>query len=230
MKKLIAVLLAVLVLVSLTACAGSKESGTEAPKPETTEAPAREVTPAEVEAAIAAAIGEGYNATVDVPEEELWSCALRDADLSKLDSYVAKQSTVPSLYQDAVVVAKCRDAAYADELVVQFNAFFDQSVNYSGMYPMEPHKIVRGRIYKAGDLVMYIIAGKSADDDMDDSQRIELAEAEYAKIDAAIEDLLGYMPENLAVLPETEDEGGGAFGEYDGGAGVIDGDAPIVGG
>ena len=228
MKKLIAILLAVLTLVSLTACAGSNGGPvpTETQKtPETTKAPEKPApTPAELEAAIAAAIGDGYNATVDVPEEEIWSCALRDADLTKLDSYVAKQSTVPSLYQDSVVIAKCKDEAYADELVRQYNDFFDQSVNYSGMYPMEPQKILRARIYKVGDLVMYLVAGRSADEKMDDAQQAALAEAEYEKIDAVIRDLFGFLPENLAVLKEAEDSGEGQK------FGVIDGGTPVVGG
>ena len=214
MKKWIALVLAAVTLLSLTACSGGGKKTDPKEDPD--------LTPAQIEAAVAKAIGDGYNATVDVPEEELWSCALRDADLTKLESYVAKQSTVPSLYQDSVVIAKCADAAYADELVPQFNEYFNQILNYNGMYPMEPHKIVGARIYRAGSIVMFIIAGASPDGSMDDAQMAALAAEEYEKIDGAIKDLLGYLPENLAV-EEPPEEGSGESATYDG-------DTPVVGG
>ncbi len=214
MKKWIALMLAAVTLLALTACSGSGSKTDPKGNPD--------LIPAQIEAAIAKAIGEGYNATVDVPEEELYSCALRDADLGKLESYVARQSAVPSVYQDSVVIAKCADAAYADELVPQFNDYFNQVLSYNGMYPMEPHKIAGTRIYKAGSIVMFIIAGASPDEGMDDAQMAALAESEYEKIDGAIKELLGYLPENLAVEKEPE-EGSGESAVFDPGASVVGG-------
>lgn len=163
-------------------------------------------TPAEIEAAIARVIGDGYNATVDVPMEEMYSCALADADFSKIENYVAKLTLVPSVQQDQVVIATAKDAAYADELVTLYNKEYERSTMYAKQYPMEPHKLTRARIYKVGNTVMYIIAGRSPEQGMDDTACINLADAEYKKIDDMIRDLYGYLPENLLV--ESEPEGG----------------------
>ena len=286
MKK-IAILLAVLMLLGLVACA-AKESGTsteaapassepvstktpetkpvdtepaetEAPEtepveteasetdPVETKAPDSEITPAALEAAIAAALGEGYGSTVDVPEDEVWSCALGYLDLDQISDYVAKQALIPSLDMDSVVIVRCKDAAYADEAVQRFNESFAQTMSYIRMYPFGVAKVEGARLYQAGDIVMYIIGGASAEADASAEDEQLLADAEYAKIDEAIKSVLGYLPENLAVIPEAGTEGGGfggvggfgGFGDYDGGdydGGDFEseyednGDTPVVGG
>ena len=160
--------------------------------------------PAEIEAAIARVIGDGYNATVDVPMEEMYSCALADADFSKIDSYVAKLTLVPSVQQDQIVIATAKDAAYAEELVKLYNKEYERATMYAKQYPMEPHKLTRARIYRVGNTVMYLIAGKSPETGMDDTACIALAEAEYKKIDDTIREMYGYLPENLLVESEPE--------------------------
>ena len=164
-------------------------------------------TAAEIEAVIARVIGDGYNATVDVPMEEMYSCALADADFTKIDNYVAKLTLVPSVQQDQVVIAIAKDAAYAEELVKLYNKEYERATCYAKQYPMEPHKLCRARIYTVGNTVMYLIAGRSPEEGMDDTACIELAEAEYKKIDDMIRDLYGYLPENLLVEPEPPENG-----------------------
>ena len=222
MKRIIAILLTLLMLVSLAGCGSQKDSSgknNSAPGNKATPTPGgdnpvsptpgggngKTYTPAEIEAAIARVIGDGYNATVDVPTEEMYSCSLYDADFSRIESYVAKLTLVPSVQQDQVVIATAKDAAYADELVKLYNKEYERSVMYAKQYPMEPHKLSRARIYKIGNTVMYIIAGRSPEQGMDDTACINLADAEYKKIDDLIRELYGYLPDNLLVEPEPDE-------------------------
>lgn len=223
MKRIFVLLLAALMLLTFAACAKKEtaetkaetaaptEPATEPEVPTETEpVPAKEVTPAEVEAAVAAALGDGYLATVDVPEDELWGCALGWLeDLSILDSWVAKQTLVPSVNMDTLVVVRCKDAADADTVVEAFNGSFGQTVSYTRQYAFDAAKVQGARIYKVDDLVMYILAGAGADPEGSEEDAAKLAAAEYEKIDAAIEGLFGFLPENLAVIPEDGGNSGG---------------------
>ncbi|MDE7230057.1 MAG: hypothetical protein K2N56_06205, partial [Oscillospiraceae bacterium] len=61
-------------------------------------------------------------------------------------------------------------------------------------------KVNGTRIYRIGDTVMFILAGRSPENGISTDEEAALAEAEYAKIDGAIKKLFGYIPENLAEI------------------------------
>ncbi len=206
MKKTMAFLLAVLLLAALTAC-GSKSSDNNKKA---------DATPEAIEAAVAEAIGDGYLATVDVTEEEMLHSALNYLDLEKVKSYKAKQSEVTALNPDAVVIVECEDG-YADEAVDLINESYANTVNYSRQYPFEIAKVEGARLYKVDNLVIYIIAGASADENSSEEDAAKLAAAEYQKIDDVIKGFFGSVPENLAVIPEADDNGGGHPGGLIGG-------------
>ncbi|MBO4653262.1 MAG: DUF4358 domain-containing protein [Lachnospiraceae bacterium] len=240
MKHFYAIVL-ILLLALLTGCGknntsqksdNKKENETSTPTPTVNpdngnKGNGKTYTPAEIEAAIARVIGDGYNATVDVPMDEMYSCALADADFSKIDSYVAKLTLVPSVQQDQIVIATAKDAAYAEELVKLYNKEYERATMYAKQYPMEPHKLVRARIYKVGNTVMYIIAGRSPEEGMDDTACINLAEAEYKKIDDLIKELYGYLPENLLVESEPDESGEPAAAMNSGDIPYDDGEIPF---
>lgn len=207
-------LFTILFLLLLAACSTKTDSGTTTKARENgtaattttasqnNEAPAG-VTPQAIEAAIAKVLGDGYVADVAVSEEELYLCPLGDIDMSKIDSYVAKQNAVPSVHADNVIIVKCKDASYADSVVDGFNEFYKRSREYSTIYPLEPFKLMQARIYKADDIVMYLIAGAPIPETpMDDAQQREYAKAEYEKIDSAVKEVLGYLPQNLLKYEE----------------------------
>lgn len=217
MKKILCLVLAALLLLSLAACS-ENEPGTEtaAPtgEPAKTDAPvstgepakteeplpSRFPSPEEIEAAVAEAVGaENYLAVADVPEDELWSCVLADADMDKIDSYVAKVALVTALNMDTVVVAKCKDAAYANDLVKIFQKGHTRIMDYVKQYPFNVPKSENARIYKVGNLVMLILAGADPDAEATEEEAARLAQAEYEKIDNALRELFGMMPENLNV-------------------------------
>lgn len=195
MKKLFALLLAALMVFSLAACSTSKNNN-NSNEPVNTDK-----TPAEIEAAIAKALGEGYLATVDVPEEELFTSAIGRLDLTKVKTYVAKQAVIPSVDLDSVVIAECEEG-YVDEAVALLNESYAQTIDYIRQYPFGVAKVEGARLYKVGNTVMLIIAGASYDGE-DGEAEAKLAAKEYEKVDAALKDLFGSLPENLAVVPKN---------------------------
>lgn len=192
MKKWIVFILAALMLLSMAAC-GSNSGETEAPL--------KAATPAEIEAAVAAALGDGCLATVDVPEEELFTSPLGDLDLSRVKSYVAKQSEVVSVDVDTIVIAECEDG-YADEAVAKLNEAYGRILSYIRQYPFGVAKVEGARLYKVGSTVMLIIAGASYDGE-DSEAEARLANEEYQKIDEALKGLFGSLPQNLIQIPEN---------------------------
>lgn len=195
MKRFLVLLFTAMLL--LTACgAEEKESSKKSGKKE--EKPNESATPESIEKAIREALGDGYQCPLDVTEDGFFLCALADVDMTKIASYVAKVNPVTAVHCDTVVVVRCREASYADEVVKAFNDFFYRQMNYAAQYPMEPMKLQSTRIYKAGDLVMYICAGASAPERSDDATIIRISEEEYKKIEEAVKKELGFLPENLA--------------------------------
>ncbi|MBR5712198.1 MAG: DUF4358 domain-containing protein [Lachnospiraceae bacterium] len=206
MKKLSVVLLVFILALSVSACGKSGASGNNSGKKSVTATPTpskapinTDATPESIEAAIAAVLGDGYMANIEVPEDELVLSPLGDIDLDKISSYVAKQNPVPSVHADTVIVVRCKDASYADDVVNGFNEFYSRSRKYSTIYPLEPFKLSEARLYKAGDLVIYIVAGAPLPEGLDDAAQLDFAIAEYEKIDGAVKNVLGFLPENLLV-------------------------------
>lgn len=221
MKKYIATITAAVLALMLTACSNTESkpndpqssnsgninnestSKTDS-KPDTPQSAAP--SPKEIEAAIAKALGDGYLCAADVPDEEMGLSCIGWLDLTKVDEYVVKQPTIYA--QDAVGIVKCKEG-YADEAAKLLNDNFAQSISYIRQYPFDVAKVEGTRIYKIGDIVMYITAGAAADAEMSDEDAAKLAASEYEKIDNAIKELFGSLPENLAVMPEDNENNNG---------------------
>lgn len=195
MKKIVAFLLSFVMVVCLVACSSNQGNEQENDGGKDNNTPL-EQSPAEIEAAIADALGKGYNSTDDMPESRLLN-NITGLDLDKLESYVAKETKLQS--HDTVIIVKCKEASYAGELVDIFNGYLDTLVDEIRDYPVGVAKVENTRIFKAGDTVMFIIGGAGAPTE---EQEAEMALSEYKKIDNAIKNLLGYVPENLAVIKD----------------------------
>ncbi len=216
MKKIIAFLMAALMLCSLAAC-GSKTTGEKNTDPSKNQAAVNtNASPEELEAAIAKALGEGYLAKVTVPEEELFLSPVGRLDMENVESYVAKQSENTSLDMDTVAVVKCK-SGYADEAVKLFNEAYAQTVSYIRQYPFGVAKVEGARIYKLGDTVIYVIAGVRAGENASAEDEAKLALTEYEKIDNAIKGVWGTLPENLAVVTEPDQNNNGGDSGFIGG-------------
>ena len=194
-------------LLTLAACSEKEKepSKTDPAKTEspvqTTEAKTVDVSPAEVEAALAKALGDGYLCAADITEEELPLSAMGELDMAKIESYVGKQALVTALNLDTVVVVKCKDG-YAEDAVKLLNASFNRTVSYVRQYPFGVAKVEGARLYRVGDVVMYILAGAAYDGE-NAEEEAKLAAEEYQKIDDVIKTLFGTLPENLASISNS---------------------------
>lgn len=221
MKKYLAIALAAIMVMSLAGCSNTTNSSADgsstssavnsdsaSDKADDSSASdsnaEKNVAPADVETAIAKALGDGYLSTVDAPEDELFSTVVSTIDFSQVDDYVIKQATVSAVNPDTVVVLKCK-SGYADTAVDLINESYAQILSYSRLYSFSVTKVEGARLYKIGDTVIFIIGGANADDNASAEDEAKLAASEYEKIDNAIKELFGMLPENLAVVTEPDD-------------------------
>lgn len=210
MKKLVLIFLSLMTELSLAAC-GSKGK--------TDKNTTITATPAEIEQKIAEAIGsDNYLCDTDIDKD--WLQNSYGLDLSKIDSYVAKQNAVSSVNLDTLILLKTKNG-YADEAAKLLGDSFTQTVSYIRQYPFGTAKVLGARLYQIGDYVIYVIAGASYDGE-DAEAEAKLADSEYAKIDEAIRGVFGRLPENLAVVPEESGSTGGLIAPED--------DMPVLGG
>ncbi len=194
MKKFLLLFMSAAIILSLAACGKGADNGG------TTTA-----TPAEIEQKIADAIGKD-NYLCDTEIDKDWLQSTFQLDMSKVESYVAKQNSIGSVNPDTVVILKTKDG-YAADAVKALNTYFAQIVDYVRQYPFGTAKVMNARLYQSGDYVIYIIAGASYDGE-DSEAETKLAVSEYAKIDEAIKSVFGTLPDNLAVVPEDDGNNG----------------------
>ena len=201
MKKFLLLFLSAAIILSLAACGkGADNGGTTT------------MTPAEIEQKIADAVGkDNYLCDTDVQKDYLENTL--GLDLSKIESYAAKQNSISSVNPDTVIILKVKDG-YADEAVKALNTSYAQMVSYIRQYPFGTAKVMNARIYQSGNYVMYILAGASYDGE-DSEAEAKLAVSEYAKIDEAIKSVFGTLPNNLAVVPEDDGNNGGLITDAD---------------
>ena len=193
MKRIALIFLSLVMLLSLAAC-GTNSNKNNNGNTNTT------ATPAEIEQKIADAIGkDSYLCDTDIDKD--WLQNSFQLDLSKIDSYVAKQNSIASVNPDTVIVLKTKDG-YAAAAVKALNEGYAQMVSYIRQYPFGTAKVLNARIYQSGDYVIYVIAGASYDGEDSEAEN-KLAVSEYTKIDEALKSVLGTLPENLAVIPEA---------------------------
>lgn len=223
MKRFLLILLSAALLLTFAACgkdtnkkvttAADKKTTTAVDKKTTTAADKKTdtvtVTPAEIEKKIADAVGAD-NYLCDSEIDKDWLTNSYGLDLSKIESYAAKQSSIPSINLDVVIVLKAKDG-YADEAADLLNKSFAQTVDYIRQYPFGTAKVMNGRLYKSGNYVIYVIAGASYDGE-DSEAEAKLAVSEYEKIDAAVKGVFGELPKNIAVIPEDDGNSGGLLG------------------
>lgn len=190
MKKLSIILLTLLVMLNLVACSNSKKDDDN---------DTISTTPQQIEEKIIEAIGKD-NYLCDTEIDKDWLKNYFGLDLSKVESYVAKQNSISSVNLDTVVILKVKDG-YGDEAVKALNKVFSQTVDYIRQYPFGTAKVLNGRIYQQNDYVIYIISGANYDgEDLQEESKVAIEE--YAKIDEALKTIFNKSLDNLAIVPE----------------------------
>ncbi len=217
MKKTALIFLSVLMIVCLVGCGSNSDKSNDG----NNSGANINITPAEIEQKIADAIGKD-NYLCDTEIDKEWLQNSFGFDLSKIESYAAKQNSVSSVNPDTVIVLKVKDG-YAEEAVKLLNTNYSQMVDYIRQYPFSTAKVLNARIYQSGNYVMYILAGASYDGEDSEAEN-KLAVSEYAKIDEAIKSIFGSLPNNSAVVSEDDGSAGGLTSSDD------NDDMPLLGG
>jgi len=139
------------------------------------------------------AVGENNGFDVDISAEELYLVGLSDIDLTQVNEIVVKQNAISAVNPDTLVIVDCKDG-YADTVLGFMKDAYDQNKSYQEQYPFAVEKVNNTRIYQQDNLIIYVIAGGNTPE-----QDVEaFVEAEYKKIDDAIQNVLGKLPSNLA--------------------------------
>ena len=224
-KKIALILLSLVMAFSIASCGKATDNNNATDNKKTDDNGKGNTTvtatPAEIEQKIADAIGkDNYLCDTDIDKD--WLQNSYQLDMSKVDSYVAKQNSISSVNPDTVIILKVKDG-YADEAVKALNTSFAQMVDYIRQYPFGTAKVLNARIYQSGNYVMYILAGASYDGEDSEAEN-KLAVSEYAKIDEAIKNIFGSLPNNSAVVPENDGSAGGQISSDD------NDDMPLLGG
>lgn len=210
MKKILCIALSLLLMIGLVACGNNKEDSKQ-----TKEVKA---TPAEIDSKIKEALGQkNYLCDVDITKE-----LLSDGfgfDMSKIESFVAKENSITSVNMDKIIILKVKDG-YADTAVEILNKSYARTVSYIHQYAFGTSKVLNARLYNTGSYVIFVLAGANYTGE-DAKEEAKLAKEGYEKIDNALTAIFGTLPKNSAVIPKdneetTSDKGGGAIGKLGG--------------
>ena len=178
MKKMTALLLALMMVLSLAAC-GKSSNGADNSKDE----PAAGMTAQQVLDALKEKLGDSYGC--DTTEDEDRMTNYYGLDLSQIDSWAAESSENSALDPSTAVVLKVKDG-YAQDAAALLQERYDQVLDYCRMYSMNVAQVEQARLFVSGDYVALLILGQTPDEDADEAQ---LAQNEAAKVDAAWQSL-----------------------------------------
>ena len=210
MKRLICIF-TLLMIICLTSCGKDIPPGgtqgtdvsSKAAKPE------KAYTVQEVEAAIAEALGDGYYCDTEKNAENIEYTFFADLDFSKLDSYILKVYNDDVLKLDTTAVLNCKED-YVDTAIDKLNFFLAASYRYVKAYPFSVtslSKVENARLFRHGNTVILVLGGSDLDETASEEEKAEHALDEYKKVDKAVKELYGELPENIADIE-------GAFKKY----------------
>ncbi len=195
MKRILTGIMALIMIFSAAVCVSAANTASGS---------AKSITPAKIEKQIKAAIGsKNYHCNTGISEKTLANTY--GLDMKKIKSYVAKENSVPSVYMDTVIVLKVKKG-YAATAVKKLNKAYAQKVDYIRLYPFDVAKVMNARIYRNGNYVAFVLAGKSPSDDMSTKKATKLAKSEYKKTDKAWKKIFGKKSKNYAVVPAASTE------------------------
>lgn len=188
MKKVTALLLALMMVLSLTACGNSNDNGNKDSGNTTVDKTAQEVLDALKEK-----LGDSYGC--DLAESEDRMTNYYGLDMSKIDSWAAESSENSALDPSTAVVLKVKDG-YAQDAAALLQERYDQVLDYVRMYSMNVAQVEQARLFVNGNYVALLILGQLPDENADEAK---LAQDEAAKVDAAWQDIFGSASNQIVV-------------------------------
>ena len=189
MKKVTALLLALMMVLSLAACGNSNDNGNKDNGNTTVDKTAQEVLDALKEK-----LGDSYGC--DLAEDEDRMTNYYGLDMSKVDSWAAESSENRALDPSTAVVLKVKDG-YAQDAAALLQERYDQVLDYVRMYSMNVAQVEQARLFVNGNYVALLILGQTPDENTADEAK--LAQDEAAKVDAAWQDIFGSASNQLVV-------------------------------
>ena len=189
MKKMTALLLALMLVLSLAAC-GGKDDNKNDPAP----APATDMTAQQVLDALKEKLGDSYGC--DLAEDEDRMTNYYGLDLSKIDSWAAESSESSAINASTAVVLKVKDG-YAQDAAALLQERYDQVLDYSKMYSMNLPMVQQARLFVSGNYVALLILGQLPDENTADEAK--LAQDEAAKVDTAWQEIFGSASNQIVV-------------------------------
>lgn len=201
MKKIFSFLLAMTMVLALTACGNKSEPNNKK------DPPAADVTltAQEVLDALKEKLGESF--TSDTAETDERMSGYYGLDMSKVESWAAESNSLSSMNMDCTVILKVKDG-YAQDAAALLQQAFDQTASYARMYQMDLHRVLQGRLFVQGNYVALIIEGQQGDWQASEEEQARFAADEAAKVDAAWKDIFGAAPANSITIPEAEESSG----------------------
>ena len=188
MKKVTALLLALMMVLSLAACGNSNDNGNKDSGNTTVDKTAQEVLDALKEK-----LGDSYGC--DLAEDEDRMTNYYGLDMSKIDSWAAESSENSALDPSTAVVLKVKDG-YAEDAAALLQERYDQVLDYVRMYSMNVAQVEQARLFVNGNYVALLILGQLPDENADEAK---LAQDEAAKVDAAWQDIFGSASNQIVV-------------------------------
>ena len=187
-KKVTALLLALMMVLSLAACGGKQDNNKNDP------APAADMTAQQVLDTLKEKLGDSYGC--DLAEDEDRMTNYYGLELSQIDSWAAESSKNSALDASTAVVLKVKDG-YAQDAAAALQTSYDQVLDYSKMYSMNLPMVQQARLFVSGNYVALLILGQLPDDNTADEAK--LAQDEAAKVDAAWQALFGSASNQIVV-------------------------------
>ena len=191
MKKVTALLLALMMVLSLAACGGKTDNGGNSDNNGSggkDQPAAVDMTAQEVLDALKEKLGDSYGC--DLAEDESRMTGYYELDMSKIDSWAAESS------ENSALDPKVKDG-YADTAADLLRERYQQVLDYSKMYNMNVPMVEQARLFVSGDYVALLILGQGPDDST--AAEAKLAQDEAAKVDAAWQDIFGSAANHLVV-------------------------------
>lgn len=189
MKKVTALLLALMMVLSLAACGNANDNGNKDNGNTTVDKTAQEVLDALKEK-----LGDSYGC--DLAESEDRMTNYYGLDMSKIDSWAAESCENSALDPSTAVVLKVKDG-YAQDAVALLQERYDQVLDYVRMYSMNVAQVEQARLFVNGNYVALLILGQTPDENTADEAK--LAQDEAAKVDAAWQDIFGSASNQIVV-------------------------------
>ncbi len=183
MKKLLAMLLALMMVLSLAACgnknteepaapeepSSSVEETPETPEETPEETPAGEVDPKleELHTALKEAYGENY--LPSMPLDETMMSEVVGVNMDNVESFIAEMPMM-SAHVDTFIGIKAKEGK-ADQVEEELKAYHTNIVENSMQYPMNEEKVKASQVIRKGDYVFMMMLGQIPDETITDTAK-----------------------------------------------------------